>query len=45
MLTILYITAILLAVLFTSITIYNINEIDKALKELEEIIKNKEWKR
>ena len=45
MLTILYIIAILLAVLFVGINIYNINEIDKALKELEEIIKNKEWKR
>lgn len=45
MLTILYITAILLAVLFICISIYNINEIDKALKELEEILKNKEWKR
>lgn len=45
MLIILYITAILLAVLFIGINIYNINEIDKTLKELEEIIKNKEWKR
>lgn len=45
MLTVLYITAILLAVLFVGINIYNINEIDKVLKELEEIIKNKEWKR
>lgn len=45
MLIALFIIAILLAVLFISITIYNINEIDKALKELEEIIKNKEWKR
>ena len=45
MLIVLYITAILLAVLFVGINIYNINEIDKALKELEEIIKNKERKR
>lgn len=45
MLIILYITAILLVVLFIGINFYNINEIDKALKELEEIIKNKEWKR
>lgn len=45
MLIVLYITAILLAVLFIGINVYNINEIDKALKELEEIIKNKEWKR
>jgi len=42
MLIALSIIAISLAVLFTSISIYNINEIDKALKELEEIIKNKE---
>ena len=45
MLIALSIIAISLAVLFTSISIYNINEIDKALKELEEIIKNKEQKR
>lgn len=45
MLITLSIIGILLAVLFLCISIYNINEIDKALKELEEIIKNKEWKK
>lgn len=45
MLIALYIIAILLAVLFIGINIYNINEIDRALKELEKIIKNKEWKK